>query len=110
MIFYLRIQKENPSDFVFSKDNDILPNIIFNKEIKISDNRFVYRKVFKLKNIGLKNTKIIFFIGEEDKYIINSEIKEQYFIYDVDLKVGHKILTNIAWGTLINKKWNIMMN
>ena len=105
MIFYLRIQKENPSDFVFSKDNDILPNIIFNKEIKISDNRFVYRKVFKLKNIGSKNnTKIIFFIGEEDKYIINLEIKKQYFIYDVDLKVGHKILTNIALGDIDQQK------
>lgn len=105
IIFYLRIKEENPSDFVFSKDNDILPNIIFNKEITISDNRFVYRKVFKLKNIGLKNNaKIIFFIGKEDKYIINFEIKEKYFIYDVDLKVGHKILPNIALGDIDQQK------
>lgn len=97
MIFYPRNQKENQKDFYFSKDCNISPKIILNKEIKTYNNKYRYKKVFKFKNIGGKEQiELIFFIGEEDKYIIKLEIKGNIFIYDVDLKKGHKYLDNIA--------------
>ena len=105
IIFYLRNQRENSNDFVFSNENNNLPTIIFNKEIKISDNRFTYRKVFKIKNVwGKKNAEIIFFIGQEDKYIINLEIQEKTFIYDVNLKIGHKIWKYIPFTDINQQK------
>ena len=97
MIFYPRNQKENQSDFQFSKDCDVSPKIILNKEEKTDNNKYTYKKVFKFKNIGgNKKIKLIFFIGEEDKYIIKFDIKNNIFIYDVDLKKGHKFLDFIA--------------
>jgi len=97
MIFYPRNQKEKQSDFHFSKDCNISPKIILNKEVKTDNNKYIYKKVFKFKNIGgKKQIELIFFIGEEDKYIIKLEIKGNIFIYDVDLKKGHKFLDHIA--------------
>ena len=105
IIFHLSNQKENSNDFVFSKENDILPTIILNKEIKISDNRFAYRKVFKINNVREKSgAEIIFFIGEEDKYIIIIEIKEKTFIFDFELKIGHRILKSVALVNINQQK------
>ena len=97
IIFYQLKQKENEGDLVFPEESEIKPKTILKKEIKTSNNKFVYKKVFKFKNIGAKKKEqLIFFIGEDDKYIINLELKEKSFIYDVDLKKGHKYLDNIA--------------
>ena len=79
MIFYPRNQKENQSNFKFSKESDVSPKNILNKEVKTDNNKYTYKKVFKFKNIGnSKKIELIFFIGEEDKYI------------------GHKFLDYIA--------------
>ena len=82
-----------------------MPTIILNKEIKISDNRFAYRKVFKINNVREKSgAEIIFFIGEEDKYIIIIEIKEKTFIFDFELKIGHRILKSVALVNINQQK------
>ena len=35
------------------------------------------------------------FAEEKENYIITFEVKDKTFIYDVDLKIGHKFLENI---------------
>lgn len=47
---------------------------------------------------------LIFFIGKQDKYIIALEPKEKSFVYDVDLKKGHKYLENIVPIDINQKK------
>ena len=43
-----------------------------------------------------KNVELIFYLAEENEnYIIIFEVKGKPFIYDVDLKIGHKFLENI---------------
>jgi len=66
IIFYQRKQKENENELVFSKDCDISPQIILNKDIKLNNNKYAYKKVFKFKNIsGKKNVKLAISFGEE---------------------------------------------
>ena len=79
IIFYPWNEKETPSDLIFSEDCEIPPETILIKEIKTSNNKFLYKKVFKYKNNkGIK----------EDiyKYIISFDLKEKSFIYEVLLK------------------------
>ena len=54
IIFYQRKQKENPKELVFSEDSDITPQNILIKEIKTKNDKYVYKKVFKFKNIDGK--------------------------------------------------------
>ena len=108
IIFYQRKQKENPKELVFSEDSDITPQNILIKEIKTKNDKYVYKKVFKFKNIdGKKNVKLSFFFGEEEyKYIITFEIKDKVFVYDVILEKGHKYLENIPKEKIEQKSVN----
>ena len=81
--------KRSTKWFNIFKDCKNPPEIILIKEIKRSNNKYLYKKVFKYKNNkGIK----------EDiyKYIISFDLKEKSFIYEVLLKKGHKYLENIA--------------
>ena len=105
IISYPRNEKETPSDLVFLEECEISPETIFIKEIKTSNNKYLYKKVFKYKNNRDKKEEILSFsLGKEDiyKYIISFNPKEKSFIYDVVLKKGHKYLDNIA-QTLIKQ-------
>ena len=97
IIYYQRKQKENPEEIIFSEECVHAPQAIFIKEIKTDNNKFTYKKVFKYKNNEeKKNVELVFFFGEKkEKYIINFEINNKTFIYDVDLNIGHKFLDNI---------------
>ena len=108
IIFYQRKQKENPKELVFSEDSDITPQNILIKEIKTKNDKYVFQKVFKFKNIdGKKNVKLSFFFGEEEyKYIITFEIKDKVFVYDVILEKGHKYLENIPKEKIEQKSVN----
>jgi len=94
IIYYQRKQKENPEDLIFSEDCDSIPQVILTKEVKTSTNEYAYKKVYKYKKeCGKKNVELIFFFQQEDnKYFINFKVKEETFIYDVELKKGHKFL------------------
>ena len=65
-----------------------------NEEIKTNNNKYIYKKVFKYKNVGgKKKIQLNFFYGNEDyNYMISFEVKEKTFIYDIELKKGHRIL------------------
>jgi len=98
IIVYKRNQKENPNDFIFSEENNVVPEKILDKEILTSNNKFIYKKVFKINLFNKrksKNERIVFFIEEKDKYSIFLETKENSFIYNVELKKGIKYLDNI---------------
>ena len=88
IIFYQRKQKENQEELVFSEDCDIFPQIILYKEVKINDNKYAYKIVFKFKNIGgKKHVTLSFFIGKEEyKYIIIMEKIDNIFVYDIKLE------------------------
>ena len=97
IIFYSSEQKENPKDMTFCEECKIVPKIILNKEIKINNKKFIYRKVLKFKNCeGKQNAEFSFYLGQEDdKYFISFEIESKTFIYDVFLKKRNKYLENI---------------
>lgn len=57
MIYYQRNQKENQSDFTFSEECDISPTKILDKEVKTSNDKYIYKKVFKFKNTGSNKKK-----------------------------------------------------
>ena len=105
IIFYKRKQKEKPEEFIFSEDCASIPQTIFSKEEITTTNNYAYKKVFKYKNKGgKKNVELIFFFREEDdKYIITLEPNDKIFIYDLDLKKGHKFLDSIPIE-IINQK------
>ena len=98
IISYTLDKKEDPKEIAFSKECDATPQTLLTKEIETSNKKYAYKKVFKYRNIGgKKNVELVYFYGEElDKYIITLEIKDKTFIYDVDLKIGHRYLTKIV--------------
>ena len=98
IISYTLDKKEDPKEITFSKECDATPQTLLTKEIETSNKKYAYKKVFKYRNIGgKKNVELVYFYGEElDKYIITLEIKDKTFIYDVDLKIGHRYLTKIV--------------
>ena len=65
-----------------------------NEEIKTNNNKYIYKKVFKYKNAGAKKKiQLNFFYGNEAyNYMISFEVKEKTFIYDIELKKGHRTL------------------
>ena len=97
IIYYQRKKKEDPKELVFSEDCKSIPKAILTKEVKTSTNKYSYKKVYKyLYKGGKKGVELIFFFGqEEDKYIITFDVKDNIFIYDVELNKGHKFLDNI---------------
>ena len=98
IISYTLDKKEDPKEITFSKECDATPQTLLTKEIETNNKKYAYKKVFKYRNIGgKKNVEFVYFYGEElDKYIITLEIKDKTFIYDVDLKIGHRYLTKIV--------------
>lgn len=70
IIFYPWNEKETPSDLIFSEDCEIPPETILIKEIKTSNNKFLYKKVFKYKNNKDKTE-------DKNKYIISFKFKRK---------------------------------
>ena len=103
IIVYQRNKKQEPNDFIFLEENDMIPEIILNKEIYTNNNKYVYKNVIKIKkafncnNCKKKERKegIIFYITEKDQYIISFQFKGNTFIYDVYLKKGIKYLDRL---------------
>ena len=81
--------KRSTKKFNIFKDCKNPPEIILIKEIKRSNNKYLYKKVFKYKNNKDKKEDIY-------KYVISFNLKEKSVIYEVILKKGHKYLDNIA--------------
>ena len=98
IITYKLNKKEPLESLNYSEECESQPEIILNKEIKTTNNKYVYKKVFKYKNVGeKKKVHIDFFYGKEiDKYMISFEAKEKTFIYDVEFKKGHRYLSKIV--------------
>ena len=94
IILYPRKQQEKPDEFAFT-ETDINPQKIFTDELKLENETYFYKKVFKFKGKTNQKYSPEFEIGK-DNYIISFEVKEDSFIYDVELKKGNKILKNIA--------------
>ena len=92
-IIYPRKEQEKPEEFAFS-EKSINPDNIYRKETKNENGTYYYQKVFKF-NGKEKKYSPEFEIGK-DNYIITFEVKENSFVYDVELKMGNKILKNIA--------------
>ena len=76
-------------------ENTINPQNIYSDEIRQENGSYFYKKVFKF--IGKTDNKYsLEFEIVKDYYIITFEVKENSFIYDVELKKGNKILKNIT--------------
>ena len=105
IIIYSRDQKEGPKDMTFSEECKMIPDIILNKEIKINNDKYTYKKVFKLNNIKhKKNAEFSFFLGKDNyRYYISFEIEDKTFIYDVSLKKRDKYLDKIPKFNIIQK-------
>jgi len=84
MIFYPRKQQEKPDEFAFS-ENDINPQYIHTVEIKEENGTYFYKKVFKFNGKTEKKYNPEFEIGK-DSYLIEFDVKENSFVYDVELK------------------------
>ena len=72
IIFYQRNEKETLSDLIFSEECEISPETILIKEIKTSNNKFLYKKVFKYKNNKDK---------KEEKEMLRFSIGKMIHIY-----------------------------
>ena len=57
IISYPRNEKETPSDLVFLEECEISPETIFTKEIKTSNNKYLYKKYLNIKIIKIKKKK-----------------------------------------------------
>ena len=98
-IITYRLNKKEPiEELTYSEECESKPEIILNKEIKTNNNKYVYKKVFKYKNVGAKKkVEIDFLYGQEiDKYMISFEVKDKTFIYDLEFKKGHKHLKTLV--------------
>ena len=80
-IFYPWNEKETPSDLIFSEDCEIPPETILIKEIKTSNNKFLYKKVFKYKNNKDKTE-------DKNKYIISFKFKRKIIYIWSTIKKG----------------------
>ena len=98
IITYKLNQKEPIEKLTYSEELESKPEIILNKEFKTNNNKYIYKKVFKYKNVGAqKKVEIDFLYGEEiDKYMISFEVKDKTFIYDLEFKKGHKHLKTLV--------------
>ena len=105
IIIYSRDQKEKPKEMTFSEECKIIPDIILNKETKIKDDKYIYKKVFKFNNIEhKKNVEFSFFLGKDNyRYFISFEIEDKTFIYDVSLKKRDKYLDKIPKFNITQK-------
>ena len=92
IILYPRKEQEKPYEFTFS-ENDINPENIYTEEIKQENQIIIYKKVFKFNGRTHKKYKLEFYNGKI-YYIITFEVKNNSFIYDIELKKGYKYLEN----------------
>ena len=94
IITYRLTKKEDLKELTFSEDCISKPEIILNEEIKTNNNKYIYKKVFKYKNVGgKKKIQLNFFYGNEAyNYMISFEVKEKTFIYNIELKKEHRTL------------------
>ena len=92
IILYPRKQQEKPDEFAFR--NDINPKSIYTEEIKYENGTYAYKKVFKFNGKTNERYKLEFKIGDDQysMYIIDFEVKENSFIYDVQLKKQNVII------------------
>ena len=94
--FMITLSKEEAkeSEFKFKFLSKIVPEIIYEKEIKIQKGELVKQKVFKLvaknktKKKGEKIPFIIQYRTGDYIYTISFTVKENYFVYDINLKEG----------------------
>ena len=100
LLLYPRKEQEKLEEFAFSEKN-INPQNVYTNEIKYEDGSYFYQKVFKF-NGKEKKYNPEFEIGK-DNYIISFEVKENSFVYDVELKKGNKILKNISKANIDQK-------
>ena len=90
--------------------SDIIPKIIHNKRLEKGNGSCLEEIVFKFqkkqkekekeKNKGKKvtpsNNYVIQYIEKDDEYVISFSVKENFFIYETELKKGNKYLDNIV--------------
>ena len=81
IIFYPWNEKETSSDLIFSEDCEIPPETILIKEIKTSNNKYLYKKVFKYKNNKDKTE-------DKNKYIISFKFKRKIIYVWSTIKKG----------------------
>ena len=85
------IKKKEKLDEIDFSESDIIPENIFENELKEENGRIFHIKVFKFNGKTNNNYNILFEI-DNNCYTITFEVKESTFIYDVELKKGNKIL------------------
>ena len=98
IILYKKKEKEGDKDFVFIT-NEIKPKNIYTKEIEGEgegqNKKYLIQKVFKYdKRVKNEEIEIQFEIGK-NIYIISFNIEDKLFYYDIELKRGSKLVTNI---------------
>ena len=83
--------------------SEIVPDIIYEKTIKIAKGSFLDHKVFKFgvkneeENKKIENHKyIIEYLIGNDIYTITFDVEANSFIYDIDLKKGDYYINNIV--------------
>ena len=81
IIFYPWNEKEAPSDLIFSEDCKNPPETILLKEIKTSNKKYLYKKVFKYKNNKDKTE-------DKNKYIISFKFKRKIIYIWSTIKKG----------------------
>ena len=102
--FMITLSKEEAkeSEFKFKFLSKIVPEIIYEKEIKIQKGELVKQKVFKLvaknktKKKGEKIPFIIQYRTGDYIYTISFTVKENYFVYDINLKEGDYYLKKMV--------------
>ena len=94
IIIYPRKQQEKPEDFFFC-ENDLSPQEIYSEETENENGIFFYKKVFQF--FGETNNKYnLDFEINKDYYTLTFEVKDNSFVYDVELKKGNKVLKKIS--------------
>ena len=88
------IKKKNKFYEIHFSESDIIPEKYFEIEKEEENGAFFYIKIFKFNGKTNNNYNLEFELGK-DCFIITFEVKENSFIYDIELKKGNKILTNI---------------
>ena len=121
--FILLLPSEEKIDFKKVEfKSDIIPKIIHHKSIQ-KENTYLEEIVFKFKkfnnNKGKKassnNNYVIKYIEGFDEYVISFYVKENFFVYETELKKGNKYLDNIVKKTIdqnivpFNNKLNIFI-
>ena len=96
-------KEENLNELYFT--SEIVPEIIYEKEIKKEDGSSFVHRIFKFKrkkeenevnNKGKEIPYTIEYLVGNDVYTIKFTVKENSFVYGVDLKKGDYYINNIV--------------